>query len=53
MDTNPYSKSDPVIVLNEQGDIIFGSAGMLFSNQKKIEDLYLDDTGVFESLVIK
>jgi hypothetical protein len=51
MEMNPSEKNSPVVVLDLDGRKLFGG-GMLYKDQKTIQDIYMDDTGVFESLFI-
>jgi len=39
---------DAVVVMDQKGNILFGGMG---NNEKTIEDIYLDDSGVFESTI--
>lgn len=48
---NDNRKRDTVVVMDLKGNKLFGG-GMLYKDQKTIQDIYLDDSGVFESIVI-
>jgi len=44
---NEFWGDDSVQVIDTKGNILFGSSGI---NRKSIDDIYLDSTGVFESI---
>ncbi len=46
---NPARANDAVVVLNTKGAKLFGG-GMLVKDQKSIQDILMDDTGVFEGI---
>lgn len=46
---NEHRLKDTVVVLDTKGNKLFGG-GTNFKDQKTLKDIYLDDTGVFESV---